>query len=66
MKNRQLEIQIETLKNKNDFLEKQLEDKRNDFEKRLQLATTDQQNTQRDKEAINKKYLEEKRTHDEA
>ena len=53
------------MKNKNDFLEKQLEDKRNDFEKRLQLATTDQQNTQRDKEAINKKYLEEKRTHDE-
>ena len=58
MKNRQLEIQIETLKNKNDFLEKQLEDKRNDFEKRLQSVTTDQQNTLRDKEAINKKYLE--------
>jgi hypothetical protein len=58
LKNRQLEIQIETLKNKNDFLEKQLEDKRNDFEKRLQSVTTDQQNTLRDKEAINKKYLE--------
>jgi hypothetical protein len=29
------------------------------------LVTTDQKNTLTEKEAINKKYLEEKRTHDE-
>lgn len=50
LKTRQLEIQIETLKNKNEFLEKQLDDKRTDFEKRLNMVSNDSQNAIKDKD----------------
>lgn len=62
MKIRQLEIQVETLQTKNEFLEKQNEDKRNDFEKRIANMTRDHLQTLQEKD---KKYLEEKRARDE-